>query len=196
MASVRGASFLFLSIKAERVASEGVRCLQSLHKDNAKFSEISKSTAISRGRLERYRLSGVYDVGTSIAKPQVSRLNMGTDVGVRFDLYPHTDFFAKVLRNQLRNSGTHLRGIVRRVRPIGVGSLEEISPLLGCGLCQRWIEGRDRHGRAIATLRYGRKICHRNFPNKALFKKVHDSAKNIIHSQKWCISGHGNRTSY
>lgn len=27
------------------------------------------------------------------------------------------------------------------------------------------------------TLRYGRKICHRNFPMQDLFKKVHDSMK-------------------
>ncbi len=75
----------------------------------------------------------------------------------------------------------HTVGVVRQLFDL-TGRIIESQPTLG--LWDMYAADMVATVPAEQTLRYGCEICHRNFPNKALFRKVHDLAKKVIHSQK------------
>ena len=165
--------------KAERVAS-GLRCRQSLHKDNKILRDFQICT-ISRRRLTLSAIGCVRCRCVSIASTSVMPEH-GHRCRCKVRASTRTPICSQGIAHPAAKFRHTLPGVVRRFRPFGVGS-QRVSPLLDCGLCLRRIRARPSR-QSNLRLRYGREICHRNFPNKALFKKVHDSMKNVIRSQK------------
>ena len=84
-------------------------------------------------------------------------------------MYPHTDWVRKVLRIRLRNSSTHFWGCAIGFDPSGSNHCPAHS------WTGRYVCGEIRaqpSRQSNLTLRYGRKICHRNFLNLQLAQKV------------------------
>ena len=113
--------------KAERVAS-GLRCLQSLHKDNKNFRDYQIGK-ISRGRLTLSAIVCVWCMCVSIASTSVTpehrhRCRCKARVSTR------TPICSQCLRIRLQSSGTHLR-VLCVGSPTHQGRLIGIQPTLG-----------------------------------------------------------------
>ena len=99
----------------------------------------------------------------------MSRLNIGTGVGVRLGQVPAHRFVRNALRIRLRNSGTHLR-VLCEGSPTLRGRLIESQPTLGL-----WVMSAADNGATVTAEQSDAPLWSRNLPpqlpNKALFKK-------------------------
>lgn len=130
--------------KAELVAS-GLRCRQSLHKDNKNFRDYQIGT-ISRQRLTLSAIVCVWRMCVSIVSTSVTpeyehRCRCKARASTR------TPICSQCLRIRLRNSGTHLRVLCIGSDPSGSAHR---------GAAHSWTAGyvcggydRNRHGRAF-----------------------------------------------
>lgn len=172
-----GASFHFRAIKLNVSLSVCValNCYIKIRKN----FEDSKSAQISASVVNLVSYC-VYDVGVSIAATSVT-FEYKHRHRCKVGYVPAHRLGSHRLLSRLRNSSTHCWGCAIVFDPSG----SNYSPALSWA--GRYVCGEIKaqpSRQSNLKLRYGRKICHRNFPNKTLFRKVHDSAKKVIHSQK------------
>ncbi|MBO5457032.1 MAG: hypothetical protein J6A20_11020 [Muribaculaceae bacterium] len=126
-------------------------------------------------RLDNYR---VYDVGVSIAAISVT-LEYRHRHRCKCRVCTRTSIVSHRLLIRLRISSTHFWGCAIVFDPSG-SNLSPAHSWAGRYVCGE-IKAQPSRQSSL-TLRYGCKICHRNFPNKALFRKVHGLTKKVIHS--------------
>ncbi len=82
-------------------------------------------------------------------------------------MYPHTDCVRIGRVHPAANFKHALLGLCDKCSTYR----GRFSPLLGCGICIRRIRAQPSRQSSL-TLRYGRKICHRNFLNSQPVQKV------------------------